>query len=346
METLSVARSELKENGHPVILFRMLVTPSSKSKDYWHYLCFDEDTGAFLPSPVSCCECPCGRMGCSHEMAGAAVFHLVQKNEQWSMLSDVANALPPPLKSVQSTPTPWIYAFGKSESEKAAKLAEQACLEFEEVSGGTWQSLEETENEDEVLELAASEQADEPGAIQVNVCAQVDAAIAAAEARANVKGRDRTHEHQIDLHAIREANKARPDGVGGPNECVKSKLEQLKVLERLHQARNKLDHSSEASHYVTKTAACRKRNIEQLEHLVKNGMEDRPLNNPKRLAKTPRGKDVLADRGFHTCAHSCPRSNRQITPHFLHGRDQFDIDELVQDEGPKRLRHPSEMNFS
>ena len=50
---------------------------------------------------------------------------------------------------------------------------------------------------------------------------------------------------------------------------------------------------------------------------------------PIRLAKIPPGTKVLADRGFAEDAPFYPNFNEHITPAFLSGRLQFDVEDIV-----------------
>ena len=64
------------------------------------------------------------------------------------------------------------------------------------------------------------------------------------------------------------------------------------------------------------------------------------------LAKIPRGRAILADRGFFRDALLYPNFNPQLTPHFLSGRARFTAGEVICDRRVCELRYGSETSFS
>lgn len=64
------------------------------------------------------------------------------------------------------------------------------------------------------------------------------------------------------------------------------------------------------------------------------------------LRKIPLGRLILADRGFHGDAFLYPNFNAHVTPHFLSGRSQFTVGELISDRRTCELRYTAETNFS
>jgi hypothetical protein len=130
----------------------------------------------------------------------------------------------------------------------------------------------------------------------------------------------------------------------GPNESSTRKYEQLVMHEKLHVAYMTGTLSNcILAYYLKKMEPLRR---EMMRHLVGNAGEDVPPMLLTRLAKIPVGYTVLADRGFYYDAPSYPNVNAQITPHFITGRDQFEVDEISNDLVTCRLRWSSEALFS
>lgn len=130
----------------------------------------------------------------------------------------------------------------------------------------------------------------------------------------------------------------------GPNESSTRKYEQLVMHEKLHLAyMNGTLSNCILAYYLRKMERLR---AEMMRHLNGDAGEDVPPMLLTRLAKIPVGYTVLADRGFYYDAPSYPNVNAQITPHFITGRDQFEVDEISNDLVTCRLRWSSEAVFS
>jgi hypothetical protein len=65
-----------------------------------------------------------------------------------------------------------------------------------------------------------------------------------------------------------------------------------------------------------------------------------------RLKKCPKGWSMLSDRGFWNTARFYPNINRQLTPKFLSGRQQFSAEEVSVDRTICKLRYTCEVAFS
>ena len=65
-----------------------------------------------------------------------------------------------------------------------------------------------------------------------------------------------------------------------------------------------------------------------------------------RLADCPSGYAMLSDRGFSDTARCYPNLNKQITPRFLTGRDQFTSSEVSRDRRICQLRYTCEVEFA
>jgi hypothetical protein len=137
--TLQCCRATLKDGNEPCLLFKIQVTASLKASCYWVILVFeDKSNGCYIPAPASRCEC-------SHMLGLVVLLQLIQSNTSWDKV-DFACALPPPIKSIQTKPIPWVFVFGKDNEEalihrnaKVFVYSEESneksdCEEIEEMS--------------------------------------------------------------------------------------------------------------------------------------------------------------------------------------------------------------------
>lgn len=62
------------------------------------------------------------------------------------------------------------------------------------------------------------------------------------------------------------------------------------------------------------------------------GRNDAPFRLPTRLCKIPPDALILTDRDFASDAILYPNLNGHLTPAFVRGRDQFDIEEILADK--------------
>ena len=74
--------------------------------------------------------------------------------------------------------------------------------------------------------------------------------------------------------------------------------------------------------------------------------EDDCLRLPTRLLKIPPGALILTDRGFAEDSILYPNLNGHLTPAFVRGREQFEVEEILEDKDIKKLRYTSEVYFS
>jgi hypothetical protein len=138
----------------------------------------------------------------------------------------------------------------------------------------------------------------------------------------------------------------------GPDRNGKAKLEQLQMLQLLHEAyEKKLLKKCLLSMYLKLTEHHRIDVIRKLE-LFRDGKLDKPPEIPRRLAKLPACFKVLADRGFDGESLSYPHFNVVITPTFMgknddgSSRKQIDFSELERDRNICELRYTCEVVFS
>ena len=208
---------------------------------------------------------------------------------------------------------------------------------------------DDDELDDADLEAIASEDFDGDG---VDIILRVGIFVAKAKERAKQEGSAKEYSHKLNLDNITKAQEGVLNDIGGPNENVDCKLEQLKLHERLHllYEGGELTRVNLMSHYLHCTATARRRWITQikavLERFGANEREVKIVYHRTRLGKIPPGWYVLADRGFSSCAPSYPYLNGQLTPFFLDGRDQFEEYEISIDRIKCKLRYGSETKFS
>ncbi len=120
VETLRVATCRVDVDGKEEMarIFEMKVTPSMKNVVYSVYLVFSMD-GKFL-NKLSRCDCPNGWLFCSHTLACFLLFYLIQQKVDWSF-SDIVDAMPVPIKSLQSVPFAASFVFGKLRVSKPGR---------------------------------------------------------------------------------------------------------------------------------------------------------------------------------------------------------------------------------
>ena len=86
-------------------------TPSMKKVVYTIYLILRTSDDSFLPAPASRCNCPVGRLFCSHMLAFIVLLGMMQRlHEKYDYDWLVAN-MPDPVKSLHSLCVPFQYVF-------------------------------------------------------------------------------------------------------------------------------------------------------------------------------------------------------------------------------------------
>jgi hypothetical protein len=129
---------------------------------------------------------------------------------------------------------------------------------------------------------------------------------------------------------------------GGPDMNASRKIKQLKRHDRLdvlyRTGKIALCHFS---FYLAETRMLRAKLLSELLGEV-NSVSQLPM----RLLKVPAGTTVLADRGFAEDAILYPNLNSHITPAFLKGQTQFELDQVMSDKCIKELRYTSEVLYA
>ena len=123
--TLKSTRAKLRGTSIECFLFVVKVTPSMKAETYQVVIAANAATGEYKPAPCSRCDCPNGRLLCSHMLASLSMIYLVQQHPSWC-LGDLIAAMPPPVKSMQNKPIPFDFVFGENEADDAVRRAGKA----------------------------------------------------------------------------------------------------------------------------------------------------------------------------------------------------------------------------
>ena len=95
----------------PVRIFSIKCTPSMKKDAYTIYLVFRMLDDTFLPAPASKCNCPVGRMFCSHMLAFIVLLGMMQSLRETETLVWFESRMPEPVKSLHSLCIPFQYMF-------------------------------------------------------------------------------------------------------------------------------------------------------------------------------------------------------------------------------------------
>ena len=229
---------------------------------------------------------------------------------------------------------------------------------------GDTTSDEESEGDDEALDLDADDTVDmedfnelleqastsiecESKVPPIKLCDFVQDMIAQSKKRAEISGASATHEHKFEQNKIQKSLLDLLAGVGGPDESVDSRLEQLYLQRSLDEGYETGEYPKNMlSFYLMKTRRQRDVHIKQLEIAKGCSMhKDDLIWTPQRLEKCPHGMSTLADRGFSECAVFYPHLNAVITPSFIDGRLQFTVEEVMSDRPKCESRYSSEAYF-
>jgi hypothetical protein len=94
-----------------VRIFSIKCTPSMKKDVYTVYLVLKHADDTFLPAPASRCNCPVGRLFCSHMLAFIVLLGMMQTLESTENFEWFAANMPDPVKSLHSLCIPFQYVF-------------------------------------------------------------------------------------------------------------------------------------------------------------------------------------------------------------------------------------------
>ena len=94
-----------------VRMFSIKCTPSMKNDVYTIYLVFRISDDVFIPPPASRCNCPVGRLFCSHMLASIVLLGMMQSLEENESYEWLESNMPDPVKSLHSLCIPFQYVF-------------------------------------------------------------------------------------------------------------------------------------------------------------------------------------------------------------------------------------------
>lgn len=308
----------------------------------------------FLLSPVSRCTCMVGRLFCSHQIAVLMFIYQAQKHG----LGEVLQLLPPPAKRLDKHAIPLQLYTGTLNSWKAERNKDCALV-YDELR----QVHDDNDEEREIAGRAEGEKRSELDDIlhptvedqkrRYVSCTDMAEKIISdlrfeTEANRNEndhkKGRKQRKRKRvschIDLSTLEESHYKMY--YSGPSESRSAKIEQYETLELLDELFHKVKslRLCVLSHYLEYTREHRRR---VLEHLRSNV----PMVYLKfGTGKIPPGWCILADRGFRHDASKLPNINPIVYPTLVKGRDQFEVEEVIEDIDLCRLRYTSEVLFS
>ena len=94
-----------------VRIFSIQCTPSMKKDAYIVHLILAKNGDTFMPGPASRCNCPVGRLFCSHLLAFIVLIGMIQLLNEGEDFDWFINNMPEPVKSLHSLCIPFAYVF-------------------------------------------------------------------------------------------------------------------------------------------------------------------------------------------------------------------------------------------
>jgi hypothetical protein len=102
----------LTNNGiEDVYIFSIKCSPSMKKEVYPIYLIFKKSDNQFLQAPASRCNCPAGRLFCSHMLGFIVLLSMIQDTNENEDYDWLLSNMPDPVKSLHSICLPFKYMF-------------------------------------------------------------------------------------------------------------------------------------------------------------------------------------------------------------------------------------------
>lgn len=92
-------------------IFSIQCTPSMKKDAYSVHLILSKADDTFIPGPASRCNCPVGRLFCSHLLAFVVLLGIIQMLEDDEDYDWFVSIMPDPVKSLHSLCIPFEYVF-------------------------------------------------------------------------------------------------------------------------------------------------------------------------------------------------------------------------------------------
>jgi hypothetical protein len=94
-----------------VSIFSIQCTPSMKKDAYSVHLILSKVDDTLIPGPASRCNCPVGRLFCSHLLAFVVLLGIIQMLEDDEDYDWFVSIMPDPVKSLHSMCIPFEYVF-------------------------------------------------------------------------------------------------------------------------------------------------------------------------------------------------------------------------------------------
>lgn len=108
---LTECNCRTQEGIQRVSMFSIKCTPSMKKDAYTIYLVLTRTGVSFLPAPASRCNCPVGRLFCSHMLAFIVALGMMQRLKPNENFKWFEASMPEPVKSIHSLCIPFQYVF-------------------------------------------------------------------------------------------------------------------------------------------------------------------------------------------------------------------------------------------
>ena len=244
--SLRMATACLVDTGETVTVVEITCTPSMKSEEYCVRLIFDGE-GDFMRDP-SQCECPDGCFFCSHMHGVFLIIRAVQQKKDWT-IPDVASAMHGPIKTIQSLPISVDHVYKEIAGDEAK--ASKELKAFGKALAKEHPGYAAGDDDDEVAdEEVESQSRSEPdiGKKSLDICGMLDAELAAAVKRAEVRGAgakaaakyssSAVHEHnrrRVHCHPLNQATAAAPQNDPASKQRRLVQAERHEAFHRLHE---------------------------------------------------------------------------------------------------------------
>lgn len=209
-------------------------------------LIFDGE-GDFMRDP-SQCECPDGCFFCSHMLGVFLIIRAVQQKKDWT-IPDVASAMHEPIKTIQSLPISVDHVYKEIAGDEAK--ASKELKAFGKALAKEHPGYAAGDDDDEVAdEEVESQSRSEPdiGKKSLDICGMLDAELAAAVKRAEVRGAgakaaakyssSAVHEHnrrRVHCHPLNQATAAAPQNDPASKQRRLVQAERHEAFHRLHE---------------------------------------------------------------------------------------------------------------
>ena len=219
LRTLKMTNATLDKCGTAVIIIAANIVGSLNSKEYEVALAFNAATGDFIGAPSSCCQCPAGRLFCSHMLALLLLLYLIQRLSNVT-LDDLIASLPEPIKLLRATPIALSYLCNcdpKGKASKEKRLLKRISKLVKEMPT-TPASL------DDNGELLIPK---DDGTPTIDVCTKLFEWVLTLKARAEASGEGELLESSLRVKALQEFNADLVEDFANPTATFRTEQRQL-----------------------------------------------------------------------------------------------------------------------